>query len=360
MRPENVQAAACQQDPRQALIDTKYFGIRPQPLEQYLYNLGLPQSCERVFWLHWDEGARNRNWISEIAISEVARRVRCDESSVVRAYQRLIQLGLLRRQNPGRDPSHPFRMATSLTEVLLPRQALGGLLNAPSRRRDAEAGKSAVVPLRAVEAQPAPAAAPEAPPAPTARETRAIDGDAVWKACLEPLRQELSDYDFKVWFACIQPYVSGSQLILFAPNNMVVDRLVKGFEGRLKELLVGEGTGITGIVVRVGNKPSVTAAATAAPVQRTAPSKAAPDRPRDISVFLQARTRELLCDLVPLEKVDELWRQILWSMHAGALRKLDLLKAMHTGLKLVRSGKWTKPNRMPPMWTYHHATARRP
>lgn len=359
MRPENVQAAVRPQDPRQALIDTKYFGIRPQPLEQYLYGLDLPRSCERVFWLHWDEGARNRNWISEIAISEVARRVRCDESSVVRAYQRLIQLGLLERQNPGRDPSHPFRMVTSLTEVRLPRQALGGLFNAPSRRRDAEAGKSAPVPLKAVEAAPAAAAAPALPPAPTVREARVIDGDAAWKACAETLRQEVSDHDFKVWVACIQPHVSGSQLILFAPNNIVVGTLAGRFKGRLNELLVGEGTGITGLVVRVGNKPSVTVAA-AAPVQRTAPSKAAPDRPRDISVFLQARTRELLCDLVPLEKVDELWRQILWSMHAGALRKLDLLKAMHTGLKLVRSGKWTKPNRMPPMWNHLHATARRP
>lgn len=357
MRPENVQAAACPQDPRQALIDTKYFGIRPQPLEQYLYNLELSQTCERVFWLHWDEGARNRNWISEIAISEVARRVRCDESSVTRAYQRLQRLGLLRRQNPGRDPSHPFRMATSLTEVLLPRQALGGLFNAPSRRRDAHAGKSAVTPLTTVQTVPAPAAAPA--PAPTARETRSIDGDAAWKACLETLRQELSEHDFKVWIACIQPHLSGSQLILFAPNRMVVDWLQR-FEGRLKELLVGEGTGITGIVIRVGNKPSATAAATAVPPQRTAPSKAVPDRPRDISVFIQARTRELLCELVPLEKVDELWRQILWSMHAGALRKLELLKAMHTGLKLVRTGEWTKPNRMPPMWNYQHAAARRP
>src|SRR5438132_754736 len=116
-------------DPRRVLCESKYFGMRPQPLEQWLFSQRLSQIAERVFWLHWDQGYINGDFTSSIPISEVARRVHADASSVTRAYQQLKLRGLLRRQDPGRDPNMPFCQATAITEVLLPRTEITSLLS---------------------------------------------------------------------------------------------------------------------------------------------------------------------------------------------------------------------------------------
>ena len=96
------------QDLRTALVRTKYFNLYPQPLERWLWKQGLPQAAERVFWLHWTEGRRNGDWCSEIPLKRVARECCIDPSTVTRAYQVLKALGLIRRADPGRDPSNPF------------------------------------------------------------------------------------------------------------------------------------------------------------------------------------------------------------------------------------------------------------
>src|ERR1700722_2134984 len=120
-------------DPRLVLKRDKYFSLRPQPLEQWLWRQSVPPSAERVFWLHWQEGVRNTDWCSEIPIRRVAQQCCLDVSSVTRSYQLLSRLGLIRRQDPGRDPSRPFQQATAITEVLLPREMLLKLERSPNR-----------------------------------------------------------------------------------------------------------------------------------------------------------------------------------------------------------------------------------
>ena len=46
-------------DPRDALVKTKYFNQYPKPLERWLWKQALPQSAERVFWLHWQAEGRS-------------------------------------------------------------------------------------------------------------------------------------------------------------------------------------------------------------------------------------------------------------------------------------------------------------
>lgn len=157
MRLENLSA----QDPRRVLCERKYFGMRPQPLEQHLYALNLSQCAERVFWLHWDAGYLRGDFTSEIAISEVARRVRANSSTVTRAYQTLKLHGLIRRQDPGRDPSQPFCQAMAVTEVTLPRDALQALLGSPDRMMSA--GNTTTDRNISVRKDCAARAAPEAP-----------------------------------------------------------------------------------------------------------------------------------------------------------------------------------------------------
>ena len=37
-------------------------------------------------------------------------------------------------------------------------------------------------------------------------------------------------------------------------------------------------------------------------------------------------------------------------MEEGALNRYEIPLAINTALKLVREGRWTRPNRMPPNW----------
>src|SRR5271155_1935366 len=90
-------------DPRAVLVRDKYFTLHPKPLERWLWQQGLPQAAERIFWLHWQEGTRSGDWCSEIPIKVVARECSIDPSTVTRAYQLLKAKGLIRREDPGRD-----------------------------------------------------------------------------------------------------------------------------------------------------------------------------------------------------------------------------------------------------------------
>lgn len=114
-------------DPRTVLTREKYFSLRPKPLERWIWQQGIPQAAERVFWLHWEEGMRRGNWCSELALKQVARECCVDTSTVTRAYQVLKRLELIRREDPGRDPNNPFQQAIAVTEVLVPRELLVNL-----------------------------------------------------------------------------------------------------------------------------------------------------------------------------------------------------------------------------------------
>jgi hypothetical protein len=120
-------------DPRDALVRTKYFHQYPQPLERWLWKQRLPQAAERVFWLHWTEGRRNGDWCSAIPLKRVAVECCVDPSTVTRSYQVLKALGLIRREDPGRDPNNPFCQATAITEVRLPREFVTELGRSPNR-----------------------------------------------------------------------------------------------------------------------------------------------------------------------------------------------------------------------------------
>ena len=151
-------------DPRTALVREKYFSLRPKPLERWLWQQGLPQAAERVFWLHWEEGMKAGDWCSQIPLKLVASLCCVDPSTVTRAYQVLKKLDLIRREDPGRDPGNPFQQATAITEVRIPRELLTELSRAPNRpqrRQDEEGGKhsSPTPPNRAAAASCAPEAA---------------------------------------------------------------------------------------------------------------------------------------------------------------------------------------------------------
>ena len=124
-----------ERDARTQLSREKYFSLRPKPLERWIWERGIPQTAERVFWVHWEEGMRRGDWCSELSLRQVARECAVDTSTVTRAYQALKHLGLVRREDPGRDPENPFRQSIAITEVLIPRELLVNLSRFPNRNR---------------------------------------------------------------------------------------------------------------------------------------------------------------------------------------------------------------------------------
>lgn len=346
-------------DPRSALVRDKYFSLRPKPLERWLWQQGLPQAAERVFWLHWEEGMRSGDWCSQIALKRVARECCVDPSTVTRAYQVLKKLGLIRREDPGRDPANPFQQATAVTEVRLPRDLLTELHRAPSRRRR-EAGSA---PASAVSSTPAvraddggggdrggmrttPGIDAGLPAGPTAAPGAAAgphgpSGDAASvrnPTAVPSLSREASR-------ALFLKFSAGEHQRYFVATRDRTGRM--DFDADTA-LAAEERAAVLAILSRYAATPArdLTAAAGTAALNARAPVP----RLRRLTVLEAARLRKRLLALVPASHAGETLRQVLWSVEEGALRRFEAPLAVNIALKKIREGAWTRPNRMPPNW----------
>jgi hypothetical protein len=314
-------------DPREMLVRRKYFNFRPQPLEQWIWRQGIAPSAERVFWLHWQAGMRSRDWCSSIPLKRVAALCALDVSSVTRAYHALAKLGLIRRQDPGRDPTKPFEQAVAITEVRVPRELLQELGRHPDRPAFRAQGEVPEQALTEVTASPKAHTHPSAPAATlcvdpfkglSGRERRgALNG------LLAPLSaNERRQYDEAL--RTQRPYLSfdeGSQLD------------AKGRATLLQFLEIAAA------------KPTVAA---------TAVTLVAPDRkpqPRRLSVFELARLRRELHAHAGFDRAPQLLREVVWAVEQGALSRFTPLHGLRIALKKIREGAWTRPNRMPPNWS---------
>lgn len=308
-------------DPRAALVAQKYFSLHPKPLERWLWQQGLPQSAERVFWLHWQAGMRSTDWCSEIPIRMVARECGIDPSTVTRAYQLLKAKGLIRREDPGKDPQNPFCQATAITEVRLPREFLCELSRSPNRP-----GKTLTA---AADANRVPAQAPQTPEA--ALPKAQAGGDAQ-RPCDRPSRDQMralwgraSVSESAKFYAASRDRLSGME---FDPDT----RLTPEDRGYLLAQL------------------AQLAIARPAPALHKPTAVVAVSGPRRLSALDLARVRRLVFEAVPAPGRDEVLRQVIWAVEEGALRRFDSRLALNIALKKIREGAWSKPNRMPPNW----------
>jgi len=302
-----------ERDARTQLSREKYFSLRPKPLERWIWERGIPQAAERVFWVHWEEGMRRGDWCSELSLRQVARECAVDSSTVTRAYQALRQLGLVRREDPGRDPANPFRQSIAITEVLIPRDLLVNLSRFPNRNRSIAADRLVISAPKPTSPQ---AQAPKAP----------VPGRGETKAILEKLSESEK-----------QGYFAASRDRRTSMSFDAETKLTPEERGRVLDVL--------------------TSLANASPCVATPPpSKAAPQqianyaKPRRLSALEAARVRSGVLNLAAPDGAAELFRQVLWSMEEGALRRFDTRLALNIALKKIRDGAWTKPNRLPPNW----------
>jgi hypothetical protein len=328
----SIETHTSTRDPRTALVREKYFSLRPKPLERWLWQQGLPQAAERVFWLHWEEGMKAGDWCSQIPLKLVASLCCVDPSTVTRAYQVLKKLDLIRREDPGRDPGNPFQQATAITEVRIPRELLTELSRAPNRpqrRQDEEGGehRSPALPSRAPATSGAVAAASidrpaiaAGPPADRNTIARAID--------------KLSEAEKARYIAASRACTTHLE-----------------FEANTK-LGPEERAAVLGVLASFARTKTAPIPVTVAEGRRSQVAIR-----RQISPLESARLRRTLLEQLPRPAAGETLREILWSMEEGALNRYEIPHAINTALKLVREGRWTRPNRMPPNWHGSRAAA---
>ena len=327
-------------DPRDRLVREKYFSLRPKPLERYLWQQGVPQAAERVFWLHWEEGMRNRDWCSEVPLKRVAALCCIDTSTVTRAYQVLKGLGLIRRESAGRDPGNPFQQATAITEVRIPRELLTGLSQVPNRanvgRLRAIKGGEGVVPVpgEALAAHTAPEGPESATVIPPPVPTTAPEAQPALK---RPSRQEIQ----ALWGRAS----TAERSRFFTASRNGTTALEFDSDTKLTPEDRGQWLAQLEQMARARHAPPKP------PALRTgAATSAAYAKPRTLSVLELARTRRRIGESVPAHEATEVLRQVVWAVEEGALRRFDLPLAVNIALKKLREGAWTRPNRMPPNW----------
>jgi hypothetical protein len=312
-------------DPRTRLVREKYFSLRPRPLERWLWQQGLPQTAERVFWLHWEEGMKSGDWCSQLPLKRVAAQCCIDPSTVTRAYQRLRSLDLIRRQDPGRDPDRPFQQATAITEVRLPRAFLAELQRSPNRRRINE--------LQSIDSVVAAPVEAVAEPLPSACKPSREQIQATWRRTSSTERARY--YEASRNGCTRMAFDPGSQLT-DTDRLQLLNQLEQMARARSSELAASKSVQNSSAMCAEGRALS--------PVRR-------------LSSFLLGRARARLLQVTEASLAGELWRQIVWSVEEGALSRFEPSLALNIAVKKVRDGAWTRPNRMPPNWARHLARA---
>jgi hypothetical protein len=300
---------------REVLAREKYFSQRPKPLERWLWQQGIAYAAERVFWVHWEEGARRGDWCSELSLKQVARECFVDISTVTRAYQVLKELGLISREDPGRDPKDPFRQAIAITEVFAPRELKQNLSRFPNRVRSAPAR------ISTLEA-PSPAQ-------PTAAQHLGPDKAAV------PTRAESKAVLEKLSAGERHEFYLASRDRRTAMTFDAKTALTPEERGRVLSILAN----LSGAAPRQGAMPE----RRVLPVAQYA-------KARKFSPLEVARVRKSVLQIAAAGAGNELFREVLWSMEEGALRRFDARLALNIALKKIREGAWTRPNRLPPHW----------
>jgi hypothetical protein len=315
-------------DPRDRLVREKYFTLRPKPLERWLWQQGLPPAAERVFWLHWEEGMRNRSWCSEIPLRRVARECCIDTSTVTRAYQWLKARGLIRREDPGRDSANPFQQATAVTEVRVPRELLSELSRHPSRRHGPAASPANVVPTRALMASEPDSGVGKS------RMEESVSGAPdphprrFSRAEIQATLAKLSDAERARFFTASR---NQTGTVTFDTDSRLSPEEQAFVLRQLQQSMPARTSGSES--VHSVHRPTV---------QGTSAR---------LSLLELARARRAIGTYTATaQQAAETLRQVVWAVEEGALRSFGTLKGLNVALKKIREGAWTRPHRMPPNW----------
>src|SRR5690606_37526627 len=77
----------------------------------------------------------------------------------------------------------------------------------------------------------------------------------LWQRCLRRLEGELNAEDLHTWLVPLQPLRNGDELVLYAANVYVAERVQKHFIGRIGELLHALHGSPVKVQIKVGQRP---------------------------------------------------------------------------------------------------------
>jgi hypothetical protein len=314
-------------DVRDFILRTKAYEVRPVCVTRYLRTLTLSAKHEAVYWELFRRAHRT-GWVARVSLATLAHEVVADESTVTRALARLLVLGLIRRQNPGRVPGDPLRQAVSLYEIVFPREMLTQLLAAPDRAvaRHLEAVGPQLAPAVNAPSEPAPPAASPPPPAPSVEAPEA-----------DPMPELRRRYG---GLAAIQV---GLKAKLSAAE---VERLERHRHSALRGAAVpfepDADTRLDAVELAfLRCRPAAAAPRAAPPVHAR--------RARVDSPLLLAELRAKVTAAVGPARAEVLFEEAVWSLTCGSFaREPCRAKAMHAIVKLIGQQRWSRPKRMPP------------
>lgn len=306
-------------DVRVVLVREKYFSLRPKPLERWLWKQGVAPSTERVFWLHWELGHQAGTWCSEVPLRRVAAECCLDVSTVTRAYQQLTSLGLLRRQDPGRDPRNPFQQATAITEVRLPRDLICELDRYPNRRqaKGTPIQEAPTPPTEQVSPAPALAAGPRTP----------------WREMLGKLKSLEEKMNARERASFNEAQRTHAGFMTFEADSGLTPE---------------DRAAVLDWLSKMAARPTCAPTAAAATAERIDTPASSSRQP---TVFEAARAKRDLERIAGVSATPELLRQIFWAIEKGPLKRFAPPHALNIAIKKVREGLWTRPHRMPPNWS---------
>ena len=307
-------------DPRVTLMREKYFTMRPKPLERWVWQQGLPASAERIYWYHWDLGARNGTWCSQVPLRIVARDCCLDPATVTRAYQVLKRLALLRREDPGRDPKNAFRQEVAVTEVRVPRELVTSLSREPNRA----ASRTSVPTPQAPNPPAIEAEARAVPPAslPTRTESRAVFGK-----------------------------LSAGERTRFAHSSSHRRTTVE-FDADTRLTPTDRAHVLATLASLSRARPA--SAASRTPVEG-ADLRTGPRRLAALEVLRVQKGLRALAAARADASPPGLLGEVLFAVEEGALLKFPFPLALNIALKKIREGAWSSPYRMPPDWSLRRA-----
>ena len=289
---------------------------------------------------------RSGDWCSQLALKRVATQTCLDLSTVTRAYQLLVKLGLVRREDPGRDPNNPFQQATAVTEVRVPRELLVELDRYPNRRsgsrQDAPESAQALA-LRQM-APTEPLKAQSAVRQPQSALNRVEEGGSSSPAALPDPFAGLSGRQRVRVIGALRAKFSAGECRQY-------DEALRTHRARIEfdadtHLEPEERGRVLQMLERLANQPRIEPKV---PPGREAPTTV-PSGPRRLAGFELARLRREVHAVTARDHASEVVRQVAWSVEEGALRRFSTLHALHIALKKIREGAWTRPNRMPSNW----------
>ena len=64
-----------------------------------------------------------------------------------------------------------------------------------------------------------------------------IVNSALWKKCLEHLQDMFSEQQFNTWIRPLQAEINEKEILIFAPNQFVIDYVKKQFLGVITDFL---------------------------------------------------------------------------------------------------------------------------